>query len=748
MDHDGAQRGANAAGELQGRGEAGGRQEHQELVPADPGDVVAAPERVREGAADPLQQPVAPLPAIAVVDPLEVVQVDEQEVALDPAAARRRLHLGHRRLDAPAVEQAGEGVDGGEPLELLERAEEAGVSTPARDRVDQRAVQLAAGAVGGEHVVGAQGDGGGDPVGGQRVEQLYDRGEPKPLGAQLADVEFADHEAVEGVGGEPVAGGVLIPGAGHGVVQASARGDLWTDDQDFHACTIVRAMRRSANTLLLSFVVASSGCQPTVAGEFPEPDAWGPLAGPGGPATSFEPGDLWEGCAFLDGGVDDEDHHNFVTMLDGYLLMPWVPEWSGGGLSFFAFDDPCAPSTVGEGSDGDLRESHNTGFARIDGRTYGVFDYHGGYDEDAGEIVGGCMFWDLTDPTAPTPVSSLALPGYVYPDAYARVSLSVFWQGPWVFVSGADNGLWVVDASDPEAPQLVATHTIEPPLRVGAVHVIGDLAMVSAAEGSRTVLLDVSDPTDPQPIPGGDFHVTDDGGEPREYYFANTGGRYGLFARKEAGGGFVAYDLSDARAPSRVGGFHTPDGNGGYVFRQNDHVFVGDSNFAGVFDFADPSAPLQLGRADLVGDLDTATPIGNVVVLAVDDDAVPDQASSVVPWSTEPDATPPTVELHRPADGETFVDPGDRIGLSFDEMVDFASVFEGSVRVATAAGEPVPGRFTGQENVVSFAPAEPWEDDATYVVTVPAGGVIDLSGNPTSRELSFRFSTGAQVEVP
>jgi hypothetical protein len=478
--------------------------------------------------------------------------------------------------------------------------------------------------------------------------------------------------------------------------------------------------------------------------EAPAPGDWGGLAGPGGPSVEHAEADLWQPCAYLDGGEDDADHHNFVTMLDGYLFMPWTPEWSGGGVSFFEIDDPCAPVLVGEGTDGDLRESHNVGFSRHGDRTYAALDYHGGVED--GLLIGGVMFWDVTDPTAPFAVSRLALPGYVYPDAYARVTLAVFWQDPYVFVSGADNGFYVVDASDPTEPVLEAQVTLEPNLKVGSVHAIGDLALVSTTEGSRTVLMDISDPTDPKPRAGGDFLVADAAGEPREYYFANMGGRYALFARKEGGGGFAAYDLSDPATPTRVGGFNSPDGNGGYVFRQGDTVFVGESNFAGIYDFSDPTAPTEIGRADLTGDLDTATPIGNIIVLSVDEDAVPNQASTVVPWSGPVDARAPTVELHRPFDGAVQVATTTRIGLSFDEMVEFQSVFEGSFRVHDADGWPVAGTYNTQESLVNFSPTEPLAEDTTYVVSVPAGGIVDLSGNATDVDLTFRFSTGEAVQ--
>ena len=56
---------------------------------------------------------------------------------------------------------------------------------------------------------------------------------------------------------------------------------------------------------------------------YPDPAAWGPNAGPGGPAATFAQDALYQTCTYLDGGPDDiTDHHNLVTMFDGYLLMP------------------------------------------------------------------------------------------------------------------------------------------------------------------------------------------------------------------------------------------------------------------------------------------------------------------------------------------------------------------------------------------------------------------------------------------
>ena len=203
----------------------------------------------------------------------------------------------------------------------------------------------------------------------------------------------------------------------------------------------------------------------------------------GGPGTA-------ENCAYLDGGPGDLfDHHNLLSMYDGYLLMPWAPEWGGGGLTLWDLSAPCDPVVVGSGESPNMRETHAIGYA-FEGGQWAVTNAIAGFTE------GGAQFWDISDPLEPEAVSMVNVEGFVYPDAYARVSLSVFWQDPYVFVGGADNGVYVVDASDPLAPEVVAQYVFEPILRVGQVAAVGPLLIATEAEGARTALLDISDPTD------------------------------------------------------------------------------------------------------------------------------------------------------------------------------------------------------------------------------------------------------------
>ena len=475
---------------------------------------------------------------------------------------------------------------------------------------------------------------------------------------------------------------------------------------------------------------------------YPDPGAYPPPTGPGGPAVSFTPEQLYQNCAYLDGGADDTtDHHNLVVMFDGFLMLPWAPEWGGGGITLFDVSDPCSPQAVGYGTSNKMRETHATGFAEVDGSWYAVVD----------EIVqpflglsGGIQMWDLSLSAAPTAVAELELPGFLYPDAYARVTLSVFYQAPWIYAAGADNGVYVIDASDPLNPQLAAQYNFNPTHRAAQVQVIGNLLMVSAAEGPRTVMLDVSVPDNPQPIAGGDFIMTDSMDQPRESYFSNWSAGYGFYAIKDGGGGLIIWDIADPSNPSFHAEFPS-GGNGGYVFAKDKLAFVGESSIARIYDWSDPDNMQMLAELDLEGDLDTVTPIGNVAVLSVDDEANPDQGSAIAPYALEPDSVAPSVNFVWPPDGAEGIKRSSRFGVSFNEMVEPKSAWVGSVRLYETGQDPALGRVDGwistQENIVNFAPKQLLESGTSYTLEITAGGIVDYNGNAVEETFTATFTT-------
>jgi hypothetical protein len=469
-----------------------------------------------------------------------------------------------------------------------------------------------------------------------------------------------------------------------------------------------------------------------------EPDGYPPIEGPGGPSVDLSALPLHTACAHLDGGETDRDHHNTVLVWNGYLFMPFAHEAGGGGIAVFEIDDPCAPEPIAIATSETMRETHAAGLTTLGGRHY-----------MAVTSLDGIMIFDVTDVRDMRVVSNLTLPGVVYPDSYKRVVMSIFWQAPFMYVGAADNGVFVVDASDPAAPVLVATYEPSPNLRVGGVHVIGTLGVLIATEGNRVNLLDLSDPRTPVIMPGGTFLLSDGTvdrfGRPelRLAYFGHVSGNYAYFAQQTFGAGLIVYDLTDPTAPSLAGHWPgTTPASGGYVFLKEGTAFVGLSNYGMAIDVTDPTAPAPLARFDMMGDLDTVVPIGNVVVVSVDDDAIPDQASSVMPFSGPPDSRAPIVNRVVPSNGEVGVALSARVGLSFDEFVELGTVWRGSVRVQEVGSEtPLDGWYSGQEGIVSFWPRAPLRPDTDYEVIVPVGGVTDVSGNPVTTAFRSTFRT-------
>lgn len=486
---------------------------------------------------------------------------------------------------------------------------------------------------------------------------------------------------------------------------------------------------------------SSGGDEPA---PYPEPGGFPPNSGPGGPTGGFTPEQVGVECAALDGGLpgdvgdgeshDTFDHHNLVVMFDGWLVLPWAPEFGlNAGITLYDFSDPCAPVAVASAQSDEMRESHSLGFANLNDRWYMVAD------QMSSPFAGGVEFWDVTDKADIHVVSRVEVGGFLYPDAYQRVTLSVFWQAPYVYVAGADNGVFVIDAADPVAPKLVYQYKFDPVLRAGQVQAIGNLLMVSAAEGKRTALLDISRPDFIQPIAGGEFEVT------RESYFSNVGGGYAYYAPKSGGGGILIYDIHDLKAPVKVADYSS-GGNGGYVFVKDQHAFVGESDFATIYDLTDIASPVEHMKLNLKGDLDTITPIANVAVLSVDDKADKDRGSIVVPYVADADTTAPSVTWAWPADGATGLAATSRFGLTFSEMIDVKSAWAGSVRLYETGTDPASTRVDGhvsvQENIVTFAPKAPLAPGVMYTLEVPAGGVRDYSGNPITAAFTAAFTVG------
>jgi hypothetical protein len=138
----------------------------------------------------------------------------------------------------------------------------------------------------------------------------------------------------------------------------------------------------------------------------------------------------------------------------------------------------------------------------------------------------------------------------------------------------------------------------------------------------------------------------------------------------------MVYDLADPDAPEWLGDAPSAD-EGGYAMRDEDVLFIGDSEAGRLYDVTDGLS--LVGELALQRDLDTVTPVGNVLVTSVDERGVVGEGSMIMPWQAEPGTRPPELELVIPPDGATFVAVTARIGLSYNESIARRSVHAGSV---------------------------------------------------------------------
>lgn len=471
--------------------------------------------------------------------------------------------------------------------------------------------------------------------------------------------------------------------------------------------------------------------------EFPAVDAGLELRGPGGPARAFSEAELFEPCASLEAGEEDRGYRNLVVPYRGHLVMPWAPEWGFGGLSFIDFDDPCEPVTVASGFDETMREPHSIGWAALP-------EPH----PQAGEYAfvaqkNGLLVWEVSDLSAIRTVGRLDIEGVFWPDAYTHVVLHVFVQFPYVYLGTSDNGVYVVDASNPTQPVLLTQHRFDPILRTAGVFALGQRLVVSGSKIDRAAVLDITHPADPQPWLNSPFNLVDGEGGPLEGYHANLTGDWLILSRKNEGGGPAFVDLSDPASPQLVAEYRERQGSGGYVYYHEGFVFQGETDFGNVYDARDLSEVRLVGTASITGDNDTFVPIGNVAILAVDDGGLAPDYSVVVPWAEEPDANPPILLRSDPVDGATGVPLSARIGLSFNEMIEPASFFMGSARLYDADGVAVPGWVSVQEGIAHYTPREPLRPGTSYTLELLAGGVADPSGNALEAPIQIGFTTVA-----
>jgi arylsulfatase A-like enzyme/cytochrome c peroxidase/PKD repeat protein len=436
---------------------------------------------------------------------------------------------------------------------------------------------------------------------------------------------------------------------------------------------------------------------------------------------------------------------NVGSMHNGYFVTTFAPDSGGGPGGFLFYDvfDPYNPVLVNQvyepnGRTEEFRESHAFGFCHDKNRK--VIVLHTGK---------GIEFWDLADTLNPVQLSKLALPNVNFGD-YVKVAWQIYWQAPYVYVAASNQGIYIVDASDPTAPHLVDRgpgnpNPISPAFlggfRVGPIFAMGNMMLISSMGRSFAgfSVLDISNPIHPRLVSTTPI-------VPHQYYSTCFNGNHVTFSARMDDGRMFMYNVQDPVSP-----ILEPIGPAIarqlYCTFQDDFIFQGCQSEVVKLDISDAAAPQIVGRGDFgVTDPDhgQVTAIGNILYAGNDHGT----DSGFFVHQVEPDTEAPQVRAVNPAPNATGEALCSRVGLSFSDNIQVSSVDDDSFIVRPVGGNPLSGKYSVWLAIANFAPDDPLEPNTTYEVVVPVGGIKDWMGNPTDLEFISSFTTGTTCPGP
>jgi hypothetical protein len=417
--------------------------------------------------------------------------------------------------------------------------------------------------------------------------------------------------------------------------------------------------------------------------------------------------------------------------MNGYLVMC-------GNEEFWIYDvsDATNPKvlssfTTPNRKTGGEAESHTQSFARYGDKFY--LATLGGTGIDT---------WDITTPTAPKHLAQLKISGINYGD-YTEAVWGVSWQGQYIYVGATNNGIKVVDAADPAALKIAA----EVPtsqyggVSAGPVDAIGNvLVVMTPKENGGVATLDISDPLKPTRLAS---FTTD------KSYIGQFHRHYAVLL-----GPVRVWDV--LTNPKSIGTGTTPIAKfnneyAEYSVFSDDYLFIGharqeisQSPGASKITFQDPKNMKVVNR--IWGRMDTTwnddqfiLPMANLVVIT--DDQSPYKGWVIGVHQTAPDTTAPVVDTVIPNDKATAVSTKSRIGVTFSDNIELATVNAASFIVRPVGGQALAGKYGVRMGVVNFDPDEDLQPATTYEVVLPKGGIADFVGNTLAADWKSTFTT-------
>jgi hypothetical protein len=445
--------------------------------------------------------------------------------------------------------------------------------------------------------------------------------------------------------------------------------------------------------------------------------------------TTNLPRDQWQ-RGIISPSLQNGHQINQSTVVNGYLLV-------GGNEEFWFYDvsNPAMPRQLSTfttpNRTGGEAETHSISYARYGNTYYAVTIGGRGIDT-----------WDVTNVMMPRHLQQLAIPGTNYGD-YTEAVWGVAWQGQYIYVGATNNGVKVVNASNPSSMSIVAevpTSAIGG-VSAGPVEAVGNvLVVMTPKESGGIATLDISNPTAPTRLAS----LTTD----KAYI--------GAFYRHHAYLiGVKAWDV--LTNPRSIGSGTSPIGTlategAEYMAFSDDNMFLG--HLRGEIDGTPGASKISVanprsmsvvnriwGRLNL-GDLNDDQfifPIGNLLVIG--DDQTPYPGWFIAVHQAEPDTKAPAVDTVIPNNASTGNNVKSRIGITFSDNIELATVDAASFIVRPMGGQPLAGKYGLRNGVVNFDPDQDLAPGTTYEVVLPAGGIADLVGNRLATEWKSTFTT-------
>lgn len=424
---------------------------------------------------------------------------------------------------------------------------------------------------------------------------------------------------------------------------------------------------------------------------------------------------------------------NVSIIIRGYFMTIFTPDSGAapGEIAVYDLSNPKAPNRVklieNTPETNIIREAHSLPVAIIDGKYYVAI-----------QSTKGIQFWDFTDPPNAKRIGNIDLPGVNGGD-YENVAWQTSWQGHHLYVSGGNQGIYIIDAGDPTNPKLlkqVSTSTTGA-FRVGPLFALGDYLVISNMDqGGAYSVLDIS-------LPDAPALLSTVRNLPRMY--AIVVGHNDRIYSAGRDGNFLNHSFEDPRKLVEVKNAMIGQDQL-YAAVQDDHVFLGRQNNVVKVDMNDEMNPKVIGEGTLGRgnpDHGQVTPMGNLIFIGNDHGT----GSALFCHQRGKDTHAPTIHTTFPKDGSTGISTSSRISILFSDYIDTETIKEENIVVRPSGGEPVAGIFSYAFNTLSFGPDEEFEVDTTYEVVLSAGGITDVMGNALEEETILRFSTGDSVVI-